>query len=86
MKIVIAIATRETDTPKYPMTSRESVIGVDTLKGAALNNIAKCVRWSHSHTVKEMLERMLFLEQPRTDHCPILSTLCSELIEIKKMT
>ena len=56
MKIAIAIATRETDTPKYPMTSRESVTGADALGGTALNSMAKCVRWSHSQTVIETLE------------------------------
>ena len=33
---------------------------------------AKCVRWSHSHTVTLTSERLSFLEHPLSDHSPIL--------------
>ena len=70
--MVSVMATREMDTPTYPMTCRDSVIARLVLRGAALSNMAKCVRWVHSHTVTEQLERSSFLEQPLSDHWPML--------------
>lgn len=83
MKTVKAMATTETDTPMYPMTCNESRTGGGTLRGSALNRIAKCVRWSHSHTVKEVLEMTSFLEQPLPDHCPILNRSGPNLSELE---
>ena len=46
-----------------------------SLRGFALSIMAKCVRWVHSHTVTEVLDRTSFLVQPLSDHCPTLRML-----------
>ena len=48
------------------------LISWERLRGAALSNMAKCVRWVHSHTVTEVLETVSFLVQSLSDHCPEL--------------
>ena len=48
------------------------LISWERLGGALLSNMAKCVRWVHSHTVTEVLDRVLFLVQSLSDHCPEL--------------
>ena len=70
--MVSAMATREMDTPTYPIICRDSTTGAVKLEGAALSKMAKCVRWLHSHTVTELLERLSFLWHPLSDHCPLL--------------
>lgn len=42
---------------------------------AALSNVAKCVRWVHSHTVLELLERLPFLEHPLVASVPTFNKL-----------
>ena len=63
VKTVRAMATSETATPTYPMISRERATDLEKLNGEALSNMAKCVRWVHSHTVKEVLDRTSFFVQ-----------------------
>ena len=63
------MATGEIDTL---LISRERVTGSERLRGAALSNMAKCARWVHSHTVTEVLDRVSFLVQSLSDHCPEL--------------
>ena len=54
------------------MICRESWTSRETLSGAALSRMAKWVRWSHSHTVTEELERSGFSWQPLLDQFPSL--------------
>ena len=75
MAIVIPMVMRETVTPTYPMVTSERTTDSVTLRGAALSKMAKWVRWLHSHTVTEVLERLSFLSQPLSDHCPVLRML-----------
>ena len=84
VKTVRAMATRETDTPTLPMTSNDNTTASVRLKGDALSKMAKCVRWLHSHTVTEVLERLSDLLHPLSDHCPALRMLLSVLDSIKK--
>ena len=42
--MVRVMATREMDTPTYPMISRDSTTGAVKLGGDALSKMAKCVR------------------------------------------
>ena len=69
--MVSAMATRETDTPTYPMTRRDKVTAGVMFKGRPLSRMAKWVRWSHSHTVTEEFE-VLVLTHPLSDHLPAL--------------
>ena len=42
--MVATMATRDTDTPIYPMTCKESKTVMEVLIGAGLSNMEKCVR------------------------------------------
>ena len=78
---VNVMATSDTDTPTYPIICRESVTGGGRFKGRALSRMAKWVRWLHSHTVIEELERVSFLLHPLSDHCPTVRMASCELID-----
>ena len=68
--MVSTMATRETDTPTYPMTSRDEVTSRVIIM-FALSRMVKWVRWSHLHTVTEEFE-VLVLTHPLSDHLPAL--------------
>ena len=80
MMTVSAMATSDMDTPTYPIICRESVTGGGGFKGRALSRMAKWVRWLHSQTVTEELERVSLLLHPSLDHCPTVRMSC-ELID-----
>ena len=56
---VIAMATREMDTPMYPIICKAKIkfFARERSGHRALSKMAKLVRWLHSQTVMEGVER-----------------------------
>ena len=78
--MVSITASIENDVPTKPMTLSEVSTSWFNLRGEALSKMAKCVRWLHSHTVTELLERPSFLRHPLSDHCPKLRMFSSSTL------
>ena len=83
--IVTVMATKDTVTPTYPMVCSDITALVERLRGTGLSNMAKCVRWLHSHTVRELFESVSILAQPSLDHCPLVRDELSELNKILQL-
>ena len=68
--MVVAMAISETNTPIYPTICKVNACWGVKVGGRALSKMAKLVRWLHSQTVMEDVERPSLTPHPSSDHSP----------------